>query len=101
MADRSKHESLLGSLKSLPCAHDPNSFGEHDQVRNPILKPFRISIDPYYPPPLNIKRHVLPDSNDNKFEPIFNEAVDAHELKHLPIASKSIANNNRRRLYDN
>lgn len=33
----------------------------------------------------NSKKHQLPDASDNKFELIFNERLDAAELKNLPI----------------
>jgi hypothetical protein len=47
----------------------------------------RIAIDPLFPPPPwpNSKKHTLPDATDNKFELVFNEAVDAADLKNLPI----------------
>lgn len=47
----------------------------------------RIAVDPIFPPPPvpNSKKHSLPDAIDNKFELIFNERVDAAELKNLPI----------------
>lgn len=28
---------------------------------------------------------MIPDCTDNKFELVFNEATDAHELKNLPL----------------
>lgn len=48
---------------------------------------YRIAVDPIFPPPPvpNSKKHTIPDAQDNKFELIFNERVDAAELKNLPI----------------
>lgn len=48
---------------------------------------YRLAVDPIFPPPPvpNSKKHQLPDAIDNKFEMIFNEKVDAAELKNLPI----------------
>lgn len=47
----------------------------------------KIAIDPIYPPPPvpNSKKHQIPDALENKFELIFNEKDDAHELKNLPL----------------
>ena len=47
----------------------------------------KIAIDPLFPPPPwpNSKKHTIPDATDNKFELVFNESVDAAELKNLPI----------------
>jgi hypothetical protein len=47
----------------------------------------KIAVDPIFPPPPvpNSKRHTLPDAMDNKFELIFNERLDAADLKNLPI----------------
>lgn len=44
-------------------------------------------MDPIFPPPPvpASKRHQLPDAMDNKFELVFNERIDASELKNLPI----------------
>jgi hypothetical protein len=71
--------SILGST-------DPKSFGKYVQVEFCSYVD-RISLDPYFPPPANTKRHVLPDPSDNKFEEIFNEMNDAAALKNLPTCS--------------
>lgn len=44
-------------------------------------------MDPLFPPPPvpAAKKHQIPDALDNKYELIFNERDDAHELKNLPI----------------
>ena len=44
-------------------------------------------MDPLFPPPPwpNAKKHLIPDCMDNKFELVFNENIDAAELKSLPI----------------
>lgn len=44
-------------------------------------------MDPIFPPPPvpNSKKHQIPDAIDNRYELIFNERVDAQELKNLPI----------------
>lgn len=48
---------------------------------------FRIAVDPVFPPPPipNSKKNNIPDSLDNKFELVWNERDDSHELKNLPI----------------
>jgi hypothetical protein len=52
-----------------------------------IENAIKIAIDPLFPPPPwpNSKKHTIPDCLDNKFELIFNELTDGHELKNLPI----------------
>jgi hypothetical protein len=52
-----------------------------------IENALKIAVDPIFPPPPvpNSKKHTLPDAQDNKFELIFNERVDAADLKNLPI----------------
>jgi hypothetical protein len=48
----------------------------------------RIAVDPVFPPPPvpPAKRHqTFPDALENRFELIWNERTDAHELKNLPI----------------
>ena len=44
-------------------------------------------MDPLFPPPPvpNSKRHSLPDAQESKFDMVFNEREDSHELKNLPI----------------
>jgi hypothetical protein len=46
-----------------------------------------VAVDPIFPPPPvpNSKKHQIPDAIDNRYELIFNERVDAQELKNLPI----------------
>lgn len=48
---------------------------------------YRIAIDPLFPPPPipATKRNSFPDALENKFELVWNERTDAHELKNLPI----------------
>ena len=50
----------------------------------------KIAIDPLFPPPPwpNSKRQQIPDAMENKFEIVFNECIDAPELKNLPIGNK-------------
>ena len=44
-----------------------------------IENALKIAVDPIFPPPPvpNSKKHTIPDAQDNKFELIFNERVDA------------------------
>lgn len=52
-----------------------------------IIKIFRIAVDPLFPPPsdLSIKRLNLAENaiNENKFELIFDEAVDGNYLNRI------------------
>lgn len=54
----------------------------------------KIAVDPLFPPPPwpNSKKHTLIDATDNRFDLVFNEAVDGAELKNLPIGKTIIVN---------